>query len=163
MNIHPASHVSIQGSNLSLPSLSNSVNPACKAPQKCPHLCPSPHPPPLTWTPWRHPMGCQLHSILETAAHRGLTHHKADPVTPAHTLQSLLVARKRECTALRVAFLGFWLPRPLPPQSLVHLSRALPTPLYTRASSLLELLPALSPAWPAAVSSETLLLPTNPT
>ena len=37
-----------------------------------------------------------LHSILETAAHRGLTHHKADPVTPAHTLQSLLVARKRE-------------------------------------------------------------------
>ena len=69
-----------------------------------------------------------LHSILETAAHRGLTHHKADPVTPAHTLQSLLVARKRECMTLSVAFLGFWLSCPLPRQPLVHLSHARPAP-----------------------------------
>lgn len=136
MNIHPASHSNIQGSNLTLPSLSNSVNSARESTLEVP--------PSLSIsTPTSHHLDPVMASygVLPPAQYS----RDSSPQGPypsqsrschacSHSAKPAC-GKKRECMTLSVAFLGFWLPRPLPRQPLVHLSHALPAP-FTHAHSL---------------------------
>lgn len=111
----PASHENIQGSNLTLPSLSNFVNSAGKAPQKSLHLCPSPCPPPLTWTPWWHPIGSYHRQYSRDSSPQGPQPSQSRSYRACSHSAKLACGKKKRMHGPQCGLPGLLAPTPPPP------------------------------------------------
>lgn len=127
----PSSHAKIQGSNLTLLSISNFVNSTSKILLESPDLCPSAHLPPLPGHPQRPPNSSgHLHSALQTTARGGPSQHKADHRPCCALLRLCKAFLWQEKQNVKCTMWPSWgfLSGPDCPQPLAHPGRALPVP-----------------------------------